>query len=355
MMESVQVQRAAVEASQIVSKQFRLADRVICGNFASTILIGTQRADETAEVVVKVLMKEDLGSELERKSASREVAVHAMVLPHPNCVRLLAAEETPEAILVVTPLMPDGDLWGLMEYGQTFGEAQTRNCAGQMLSAVRHIHNVCGLIHADIKPHNFLLSSVGGRFAVQLCDFGFAECPEAGGEVTFYMVKGTSGWLAPEMLHHKNYSFPIDIFGIGLIIFRMLGGYAPFDPPSRYQAQVEYDERCWYHIGESCKGLVSKLLSLVPEERGTAAEALAHPWFDGPEPAHPTDAQLDVVGACGPLPDFSVAFWPADKVPDSKWSHGDADISSTAVRSQSGISDEEYDSSDFGETSRYGS
>lgn len=57
--------------------------------------------------------------------------MHFTVLPHPNCVRLLAAEESPEAIMLVTPLMPDGDLWGLMQYGQTFGEAQVKNCAGR--------------------------------------------------------------------------------------------------------------------------------------------------------------------------------------------------------------------------------
>jgi len=350
-MAHLELQRAAVESSDIAEK-FSLTGRVISGNFASTILVAADRTDESREVVVKVLMKSELGSELERRCALEEAAVHFTVLPHPNCVRLLAAEESPEAIMLVTPLMPDGDLWGLMQYGQTFGEAQVKNCAGQMLSALRHLHDVCRLIHADIKPQNFLLSKAEGRLTLQLCDFGFAERPGPDGLVPFYMVRGTSGWLSPEMLHHEDYGFGIDLFGVGLILFRMLGGYAPFDPPSKFQATVEYDERCWCHVAEPCKEFVSKLLSLDPRDRGTAAEACGHAWVEGPAPEHPTEEQLAVVASCGPLPDFSIEFWPADKVPDAKVDHWDADMSSTAVRSHSGFSDDDVDGSEFSDGSR---
>lgn len=228
-------EREAVQRSSGVSKRFRLMDRVIAGNFASTVLLGAAR-DNSAQVVVKVLMKQNLSSELERASAMAEVAIHSAMLPHPNILRLLASEDTPDATLLVTPFMLDGDLWSLMQYVQTYGETQVRHCAAQMLFAARHLHDVCRLIHADIKPHNFLLARTDSGFSLQLCDCGFSERPGVEGFVTFYRVRGTSGWFAPEMLQHKNYSFQIDLFGIGLIVFRMLGGYAPFDPPSRFQA-----------------------------------------------------------------------------------------------------------------------
>jgi len=339
-----EAEREAVLKSGIVAKRFMLGDRVIAGNFASTVLLASARSD-AAPAAVKVLMKSNFASEQERKSAMMEVAIHSAMLPHANVLGLLAAEETPDAILLVTPFMADGDLWSLMQYGQTFLEVQVRNCMAQMLAAAAHVHDVCGLIHADIKPQNFLLARKDGRFAIQLCDFGFSERPGPEGYVAFYVVRGTSGWLAPEMLRHSDYSFSLDLFPLGLIAFRMLGGYAPFDPPSRFQPKVDYDDRCWCHIGDVCRDFISKLLCLEPSGRGTAAEASEHPWIQGPEPEPPTQQQLDALAAYGPPPDSTAVFWPAESVPKPCSCAGE----STVVRSRCGSSDDDY-SSDFNET-----
>jgi len=246
----------------------------------------------------------------------------------------------------VTPFLQHGDLWSLMEYGQTYGEAQVRNCAAQMLSAARHMHDVCGLVHADIKPHNFLLVREEDRFAVKLCDFGLAERPGPDGIVAFRGVRGTSGWFAPEMLRHQDYGFAIDLFGIGLIVFRMLGGYAPFDPPSRFQADVDYDERCWGHVSEGGRRLISKLLSVPAADRGTAAQALADPWISGPAPAPPTPEQLAALATCGPPPDTTVEFWPIGRMPELRCD-GDFELSTNA-RSHCESSDD--DGSEFGDS-----
>jgi len=347
--------REAVLSSAMVSKRFKLLERVIAGNYASTVLHAAKH-DNSAQVVVKVLLKKNFASEQERMSAMDEVAIHSALLPHPNVLKHIASEETPEAILLVTPFVQHGDLWSLMQYGQTFGEAQVRNCAAQMLSATGHIHDVCGLIHADIKPHNFLLVQQEGRYALRLCDFGFTQRPEPDGLVRFTSIRGTSGWLAPEMLRHMDYGFAIDLFGLGLIVFRMLGGYAPFHPPSKFQEVVDYDERCWCHVGDTCRQLVSKLLSLEPSCRGTAASALSDPWICGPEPAPPTPEQLALVGLYGPPPDTDVEFWPVSGLSYSYDCDGDVDLS-TVARSHCGCSDldgvhgdlSDYDYSELGD------
>jgi len=307
------IEKEVVLRSVEVSGKFAVADKVITENLASTLLLAVTRRG-ASQVVVKVLLKQSFDSELERRSALDEIAHHSKVPPHPNVLRLLASEETPEAILLVTPFTPDGDLWSLMCYGATYCEPQVRNCASQILCALAHVHQVCGLIHADVKPQNFLLQKARGRFVVRLCDFGLAERPGPGGVAVFRTVRGTSGWFAPEMLQHRSYGFPLDLFGVGLITFRMLGGYPPFDPPSKFQATVDFDDRCFCHIGGPCRQLISRLLCLEPAGRGTAADAGRHLWFTGPEPAPPTPEQLDALSAYGPPPAGDVKFWPAGRV-----------------------------------------
>lgn len=314
--EDARAEQEVILASQQVSLNYCLTDKLIYRGLASTIFLAVENG-EALQVGIKVLMKQNFDSEQERKSALAEVAIHSALPPHPNVIRLLAAEETADALLLVTPYTPHGDLWDLVRYGDTYCEKEVRNCTAQMLFAVRHLHALCGLIHADIKPHNFLLFRHFKQHCVQLCDFGLAERPEdASGMVRFNMVRGTSGWFSPEMLWHRDYSFPIDLFGVGLIMFRMLGGYMPFDPPSRFEEVVDYDERCWCHVSGLCKSLISRLLSLDPAVRGSASEVCEHEWIRGPEPPPPRPEQLEALTQFGPPPKFDIRFWPAGQVPE---------------------------------------
>jgi len=308
-------EQEAVQCSDVIAKRFSLTEQVVYRGLASTIFHGLDRGS-FLQVAVKVLMKRSFDSDGEYRNALAEVELHAAIPANPNIIRLLASEETADAILLVTPYTPHGDLWNLTSFGQTYCEAEVRLCAAQMLAALRHLHSVCGVVHCDVKPHNFLLFRSQGRYSVQLIDFGLAEMPGASGVVVWHGVRGTSGWYAPEMLAHEDYSFTVDLFGIGLIIFRMLGGYHPFDPPSAFRRGADFDERCWCHVGPLCRQFIGKLLSIAPVERGTSAEACAHAWASGPPPPDPTAEQLKLLSTYGPPPSTDVKFWPPGEVPE---------------------------------------
>jgi len=311
-----------------VASKYAITEKVIYRGLASTIFLAVERGT-LLQVGVKVLMKHKFDSEEERRNAIAEVEIHSAIPAHSNVVPLLASEDTPEAILLVTPYTPHGDLWELIKYGQTYCEKEVRHCAGQIFDAFRHIHAACGLVHGDIKPQNFLLYRVSKKFGVQLCDFGLAERPDnPQGQILFHGIRGTSGWFAPEMLDRCDYSAAMDLFGVGLILFRMLGGYAPFDPPSRFGDGLEFDDRCWCHVGSACRQFVGKLLSLDPCQRGTSVEACEHEWICGPDPAEPTPEQLAIVSTAGPPPCRDVCFWPAGSVPEPHLRNSYADLHS---------------------------
>jgi len=308
-------EQEVVQLSDVVSKKYALTDQVVYRGLASTIFHGLDRGS-FLQVAIKVLMKRTFDCEAEYKNAVAEAELHAAIPANPNIIRMLVSEETPDAILLVTPYTPHGDLWSLTSYGQTYCESEVRLCAAQMLAALEHLHAICNIVHCDIKPHNFLLFRSQGRYSVQLIDFGLAEQPGTNGMVTWHGTRGTSGWYAPEMLARQDYGYPVDLFGIGLILFRMLGGYHPFDPPSNFRQAAEFDDRCWCHIGPVCREFLCKLLSVPPAGRGTAAEACEHIWVRGPPPPEPTAEQLRILSTCGPPPCTDVKFWPAGQVPE---------------------------------------
>lgn len=296
-------------------ERFDVTDQVIYRGLASTIFLGSCRLKE-GQVGIKAIMKANCPSDMEREQVLQEIEIHSKIPAHRNVIRLLASDETPTAFLLVTPYAPQGDLWELMKYGQTFCELQVRNCAAQMFAALHHIHTVCDLIHGDIKPHNFVLFRVEGRFTLKLIDFGLAEHPNArDSKVVWKGLRGTSGWFAPELLQKENYGKSIDVFSCGLILFRLLCGYAPFTPSSNFGDGPEIDERYWAHISKPCRQLLDQLLALQAKDRATSEDVVKHVWFTGPEPVEPTVEQLKALSRWGPPPCTTVLFWSLAGIP----------------------------------------
>lgn len=95
-------------------------------------------------------------------------------------------------------------------------------------------HNI---IHRDIKPENTFVSENGD---FKLGDFGEARTLEktTGG----LSKKGTYDYMAPEVYHGNPYGTTVDIYSLGLILYRLLNGNRlPFLPPA--PDPIKYSDR----------------------------------------------------------------------------------------------------------------
>lgn len=84
------------------------------------------------------------------------------------------------------------------------------------------------IIHRDIKPGNIFIDQNG---TYKLGDFGTARNLERtqGG----LSVKGTYNYMAPEVYHGRSYGPSVDIYSVGMVMYRMCnGGYSAFIDPS---------------------------------------------------------------------------------------------------------------------------
>ena len=82
------------------------------------------------------------------------------------------------------------------------------------------------IIHRDIKPENIFVSDIGD---FKLGDFGIARTIER--TMSGLSKKGTYNYMAPEVYRGGEYGFSVDIYSLGIVLYRLLNNNrAPFLP-----------------------------------------------------------------------------------------------------------------------------
>ncbi len=96
-----------------------------------------------------------------------------------------------------------------------------------------------GLVHRDIKPTNLWLeerpgmpdrpSAEGATYHVKILDFGLARAVEDDAHLTQSGFSvGTPAYMAPEQFDGKEVDCRCDLFGLGVVLYRMCTGELPF-------------------------------------------------------------------------------------------------------------------------------
>lgn len=104
--------------------------------------------------------------------------------------------------------------------------------AVQIAEGIQAAH-ASGILHCDIKPENIMVTEQG---FVKVLDFGLARmAARAGGDnetvsvaASGAMFAGTPGYMAPEVLREAEPTEQSDIFALGVVLYEMAGGQAPF-------------------------------------------------------------------------------------------------------------------------------
>lgn len=104
-------------------------------------------------------------------------------------------------------------------------------CSALELCAQRNI------IHRDIKPENLFVSGFGD---FKVGDFGIArELEKTSGSLS---QKGTYNYMAPEITTTKHYDATVDIYSLGLVLYKLLNNNRlPFLDPTAQQ--IQYQDR----------------------------------------------------------------------------------------------------------------
>lgn len=131
------------------------------------------------------------------------------------------------------------------------------------------------IIHRDIKPENIFFSEVG---TYKLGDFGIARQLEK--TSSGLSRKGTMTYMAPEIYHGLEYNAQVDIYSLGIMLYRFLNDdRSPFMPaypePLKYsdkeKANIERFKGKEFpkprHASEELSKVILKACAFEPKER----------------------------------------------------------------------------------------
>jgi calcium-dependent protein kinase len=151
-------------------------------------------------------------------------------------------------------------------------------------------------VHRDLKPENVLIDKELNN-TLKIIDFGTSVQYDKSRE-KLQTTHGTSYYIAPEVLN-KNYDERCDVWSVGVILYILLSGKAPFDGDDDHEIteQVKignYNMKggIWEVLSEDSKDLIKKMLTYNFKQRVTAKEALNHIWFKN---ASPTNVDINLM------------------------------------------------------------
>ncbi|KAG5502022.1 hypothetical protein JKF63_04299 [Porcisia hertigi] len=171
---------------------------------------------------------------------------------------------------------------------QRLPEAQVRSIVYQLVLALEYLHER-RVVHRAVTGRNVLLHHGETSTGVKLGDFAFAvQLPEGhsrwlGKLESSLDQKFSVDYAAPEVVRGHGWSCKSDMWALGVLVFKMLWGYHPFDHVSSTGTKrlicsgaALYSAHSLSHTGMS---FVRSLLCVDEAARSSAAAALAHPFL----------------------------------------------------------------------------
>ncbi|KAF8625648.1 hypothetical protein AX15_005269 [Amanita polypyramis BW_CC] len=292
---------------------YELVQQIGGGGF-STVFRAANISDHRV-AACKLIQLTPKTTEKERKTIEKEIRIHA-ALKHDNVLQFVtAAVVEPDGkhnyvpgIYIMLELAAGGDLFDKIAPDVGVGDDIAHFYFNQLLSGMDYIHNQ-GVCHRDLKPENLLLNVAG---TLKISDFGLSavyKLKETGRTRMLSEKCGSLPYVAPELNTDEPYQAePIDVWGMGVILFTLLGGNTPWDEPTRrspefrrYLSGDVFGDAPWNRMSEMAiceynvlespdwrwayflgKAIICGMLAVDPQERMSIADIYQHPWCSRP-------------------------------------------------------------------------
>jgi serine/threonine-protein kinase len=167
-------------------------------------------------------------------------------LNHPNIVTVYDIGKSGNTAYMAMEFLDGSELRALLADRKPLPLAQALDIAAQIAAGLAYAHER-GIVHRDIKPANIMITRSG---IVKITDFGIARMRSASVRTQTGVVLGSPRYLSPEQVVGKRADARSDLFALGVILYEMATGRAPF-------------------AGEDVSSIMFQILNFVPPAPGS--------------------------------------------------------------------------------------
>ena len=256
---------------------FTLIREIGVGSFGRVLLVMHNKTQ--AQYAVKAIDKRIKDNIEEKPYFRREMEIMYRI-NHPNVVKLFGHFEDNTYCYFLMEYIPRGNLYSLVpKNGYSFiSDREVASLMKDVISALYYLHHMIPpIIHRDIKPENILINE---EMKAKLSDFGWSNY--LNGIYKRSTICGTPIYLAPEIINNIGHDEKIDIWGVGVLLFELLTGEAPWegsDVNTVKQNIIKLNIKWPKKMDPDAKDLISKILRYMPDDRPSLRKILNHPYF----------------------------------------------------------------------------
>jgi len=250
-----------------------------------------------------------------RSKVLKEIEIYHLCRGQQNIIQLIEYFEEQDMFYLVFEKINGGPLLDHIQARICFTEAEASAIVEDLAEAIKFLHNK-GIAHRDLKPDNVLCVNSNSPCPVKLCDFDL--CSQASIDIstpTLLTPVGSVEYMAPEVVDTfilddddeddeetmLSYNKKCDVWSLGIIMYILLCGYAPFsghcgsdcgwdrgescpDCQERLftnikEGQVIFPDQHWSTISLEAKDLIQHMLVKDSSSRLDANQVLNHPWI----------------------------------------------------------------------------
>ncbi|KAK0547508.1 hypothetical protein OC846_004814 [Tilletia horrida] len=267
----------------------------------------------------------------------------------PFVVRLWWSFHDKYNLYLVMDFHPGGDLATQLSRWGRLGRDRARFYAAEIVEGVEGLHRA-GVIYRDLKPENVLIGADGH---IVLSDFGLSkEFPreahsstdtKSSSKLSKYTEErdvtstfcGTAEYLAPEVIQGAPYSYEVDWWSFGTMLYEMLTGITPFwaDTHADMYVRVLHDELVFPEdrvLDQDTKSILRGLLQRNPALRMRSPRIKRHPYFSMIEWAHVCDKRY--------IPPYIPPIDPLDEMDTQNFDEAFLDMPPTVANGTDGDS-----------------
>ena len=265
------------------------------------------------EYAVKIIEK--IPGLFSRSKMLKEIEIYHLCRGQQNIIQLIEFFEETSCFFLVFEKMLGGPLLDHIQRRVCFTEAEASRVIQDLAGALSHLHGQ-GIAHRDLKPDNVLCVNSNSPCPVKLCDFDLCSAPvsiDTSCTPTLLSPVGSLEYMAPEVVDTflidydddddgtLSYNKKCDLWSLGVIMYILLCGYAPFagncgsdcgwdrgesctDCQERLftsirEGSLVFPDQHWAAISPQAKDLIGRLLVKDSQARLDANQVLGHPWI----------------------------------------------------------------------------